>query len=75
VLVLIGIPWMRKTSMEKKAKEAFVYEDFELAVDLYTRASELDPLFYVDRAQVIIKLDKFTDNCNYLFVISLKLLW
>lgn len=51
------------SDLEKKAKEAFVDDDFELAVDLYTQALELDPtnaLLYADRAQAYIKLDSFT---------------
>jgi len=52
------------SDLEKKAKEAFVDDDFELAVDLYTQALELDPnnaLLYADRAQAHIKLDSFTE--------------
>jgi suppressor of G2 allele of SKP1 len=53
------------SDLEKKAKEAFVDDDFELAVDLYAQALELDPssaLLYADRAQAYIKLDSFTGN-------------
>ncbi|KAJ1704438.1 hypothetical protein LUZ63_004217 [Rhynchospora breviuscula] len=52
------------SDLEKKAKEAFVDDDFELAVDLYSQALELDPtnaLLYADRAQAYIKLDSFTE--------------
>ncbi|KAJ6752614.1 PHOSPHATASE-RELATED [Salix koriyanagi] len=50
--------------LEKKAKEAFIDDHFELAVDLYTQAIALDPTnpdLFADRAQANIKLNKFTE--------------
>ncbi|XP_042479401.1 protein SGT1 homolog [Macadamia integrifolia] len=50
--------------IEKKAKEAFVDDNFELAVDLYTQAIEIDPKnadLYADRAQANIKLESYTE--------------
>ncbi|KAK8970211.1 hypothetical protein KSP40_PGU011755 [Platanthera guangdongensis] len=47
---------------ERKAKEAFVDDNFELAADLYSQALELDPKsadLYADRAQANIKLGNF----------------
>ncbi|KAJ3683088.1 hypothetical protein LUZ60_013315 [Juncus effusus] len=52
------------SDLERKAKEAFVDDDFELAVELYTQALELDPssaILFADRAQAYIKLDSFTE--------------
>lgn len=54
------------SDLARSAKEAFVDDDFELAVDLNTRALELDPAnadLYSDRAQANIKLNNFTGNC------------
>lgn len=51
------------TDLEKKAKEAFVDDDFDLAVDLYTQAIDMDPNnadLYADRAQANIKINSFT---------------
>lgn len=51
------------TDLEKKAKEAFVDDDFDLAVDLYTQAIDMDPKnadLYADRAQANIKINNFT---------------
>lgn len=48
-----------------KAKEAFVEDDFDVAVDLYSKAIDLDPNcaeFFADRAQAYIKLESFTGN-------------
>ncbi|RRT75619.1 hypothetical protein B296_00021505 [Ensete ventricosum] len=53
------------SDLARTAKEAFVDDDFELAVDLNTRALELDPAnadLYADRAQANIKLNNFTGN-------------
>ncbi|OVA02107.1 Tetratricopeptide repeat [Macleaya cordata] len=53
------------TDLEKKAKEAFVDDDFELAVDLYTQAINVDPKnanLFADRAQANIKLKNYTGN-------------
>jgi len=50
--------------LAKKANEAFVDEDFEKAVDLYSQAIRLDSsnaMFFVNRAQANIKLENFTD--------------
>ncbi|KAJ1416141.1 Tetratricopeptide-like helical domain superfamily [Sesbania bispinosa] len=50
--------------LEKKAKEAFIDDDFALAVDLYTQAIHLDPNnanLFADRAQAHIKLNAFTE--------------
>ncbi|KAL0905509.1 hypothetical protein M5K25_023933 [Dendrobium thyrsiflorum] len=55
---------MASTDLEKKAKEAFVDDNFELAVDLYAQALDLDPKsadLYADRAQANIKLGSFTE--------------
>lgn len=52
------------SDLEVKAKEAFVEDHFELAVELLSQAITLDPLkpeFYADRAQAHIKLNHFTD--------------
>ncbi|CAN6879425.1 unnamed protein product [Brassica oleracea] len=46
-----------------QAKEAFVDDDFDVAVDLYSKAIDLDPScadFFADRAQAYIKLQNFT---------------
>jgi hypothetical protein len=48
-----------------KAKEAFVDDDFDVAVDLYSKAIDLDPNcaeFFADRAQAYIKLESFTGS-------------
>ncbi|CAH8362031.1 unnamed protein product [Eruca vesicaria subsp. sativa] len=47
-----------------QAKEAFVDDDFDVAVDLYSKAIDLDPNcadFFADRAQAYIKLQNFTE--------------
>lgn len=52
------------TDLAEKAKEAFVDDDFDLAVDLYTQAINLDPKsadLFADRAQANIKLNNFTE--------------
>ncbi|PON58223.1 N-terminal acetyltransferase A, auxiliary subunit [Parasponia andersonii] len=52
------------SDLEKQAKEAFIDDHFELAVDLYTKAIEISPKnadLYVDRAQANIKLSNFTE--------------
>lgn len=51
------------SDLEAKAKEAFVEDHFELAVDLLSQAIHLEPNkaeFYADRAQANIKLNNFT---------------
>ncbi|KAL9392245.1 hypothetical protein Peur_016165 [Populus x canadensis] len=50
--------------LEKKAKEAFIDDHFELAVDLYTQAIALNPTnpdLLADRAQANIKLNSLTE--------------
>lgn len=50
--------------LERKAKEAFIDDHFELAVDLYTQAIALNPTnpdLFADRAQANIKLNNFTE--------------
>ncbi|KAF6162151.1 hypothetical protein GIB67_008280 [Kingdonia uniflora] len=50
--------------LEKKAKEAFVDDNFDLAVDLYTQAISMDSNnadLYSDRAQTNIKLKNYTE--------------
>ncbi|KAI4383143.1 hypothetical protein MLD38_009018 [Melastoma candidum] len=49
--------------LEQKAKEAFIDDHFELAVDLYTQAiaiSPANPELFADRAQANLKLRDFT---------------
>ncbi|KAF2610476.1 hypothetical protein F2Q70_00009211 [Brassica cretica] len=49
--------------LAEKAKEAFLDDDFDVAVDLYSKAIDLDPScasFFADRAQANIKLLNFT---------------
>ncbi|XP_010538812.1 PREDICTED: protein SGT1 homolog A-like isoform X2 [Tarenaya hassleriana] len=49
--------------LAEKAKEAFLDDDFDVAVDLYSKAIDLDPCaeFFADRAQANIKLGNFTE--------------
>ncbi|KAJ9147994.1 hypothetical protein P3X46_030093 [Hevea brasiliensis] len=50
--------------LAEKAKEAIIDDDFELAVDLYSKAIKLDPTnadYFADRAQAYIKLNNFTE--------------
>lgn len=52
------------SDLERKAKEAFVDDHFELAADLLTQAIGLNPNnaeLYADRAQANIKLRNFTE--------------
>ncbi|KAJ8452760.1 hypothetical protein Cgig2_005096 [Carnegiea gigantea] len=52
------------TDLEKKAKEAFIDDHFELAIELYSQAIDLNPSnaeLYADRAQANIKLSNFTE--------------
>lgn len=60
--------------LEEKAKDAFVEDHFELAVELLTQAIHLhptNPQLYADRAQANIKLNNFTGfsliPLNFLF--------
>lgn len=51
------------SDLETRAKEAFIDDHFELAVDLYTQAITLSPKnpeLFADRAQANIKLNYFT---------------
>ncbi|KAL6581483.1 Cochaperone protein [Orobanche minor] len=55
---------MASSDLEAKAKEAFIDDHFELAVDLYSQAIALSPNnaeLFADRAQANIKLQNFTD--------------
>ncbi|KAK3447113.1 protein SGT1 homolog [Eucalyptus grandis] len=52
------------SDLEIKAKEAFIDDHFELAVDLYTQAISLSPNnaeLFADRAQANLKLSNFTE--------------
>ncbi|KAJ8752763.1 hypothetical protein K2173_008498 [Erythroxylum novogranatense] len=52
------------SDLEKKAKEAFIDDNLELAVDLYSQAIEFNPNsaeLFADRAQANIKLSNFTE--------------
>ncbi|GAV76323.1 CS domain-containing protein/SGS domain-containing protein/TPR_2 domain-containing protein/TPR_11 domain-containing protein [Cephalotus follicularis] len=52
------------TDLETKAKEAFIDDHFELALDLYSQAIALNPNnadLFVDRAQANIKLHNLTE--------------
>nr|UNO37372.1 putative suppressor of G2 allele of SKP1 [Fagopyrum esculentum] len=52
------------SDLEKKAKEAFIDDHFELAVDLYSQAIDLNPNhaeLFADRAQANIKLQNYTE--------------
>ncbi|CAA6672902.1 unnamed protein product [Spirodela intermedia] len=52
------------SDLKEKAKEAFVDDNFELAVELYTQALDMDPRnadLFADRAQANLKLNNFTE--------------
>ncbi|KAH1082876.1 hypothetical protein J1N35_022637 [Gossypium stocksii] len=52
------------SDLETKAKEAFIDDHFELALDLYSQAIQLNPKnaeLYADRAQANIKLNNLTE--------------
>lgn len=54
---------MASADLEAKAKEAFIDDHFELAVDLYSQAIALSPSsaeLFADRAQANIKLQNLT---------------
>lgn len=54
------------SDLEHKAKEAFIDDHFELAVDLYTQAIGMSPNnaeLFSDRAQANIKLQNYTGIC------------
>lgn len=55
------------SDLEAKAKEAFVEDHFELAVDLLSQAIQLEPTraeLYADRAQGNIKLNNLTGTLS-----------
>ncbi|XXG65292.1 hypothetical protein AAC387_Pa05g3033 [Persea americana] len=55
---------MASLDLEKSAKEAFVDDNFDLAIDLYTQAIEMEPknaALFADRSQAKIKLCNYTD--------------
>ncbi|KAK1322370.1 hypothetical protein QJS10_CPA03g00287 [Acorus calamus] len=55
---------MAQLDLDKRAKEAFVDDNFELALDLYTQALDMDPKnahLYADRSQANIKLNNFAE--------------
>ncbi|XP_040990729.1 protein SGT1 homolog A-like isoform X1 [Juglans microcarpa x Juglans regia] len=52
------------TQLAAKAKDAFLDDDFQLAIDLYAQAIAFNPDdadLYADRAQARLKLDYFTE--------------
>ncbi|PSS32365.1 hypothetical protein CEY00_Acc02664 [Actinidia chinensis var. chinensis] len=52
------------SDLETRAKEAFIDDHFELAVDLYSQAIDMDPKnaeLFADRAQANIKLNNLTE--------------
>ncbi|KAL3521576.1 hypothetical protein ACH5RR_019725 [Cinchona calisaya] len=52
------------SDLETRAKEAFIDDHFELAVDLYSQAISVSPKnadLFADRAQANIKLNNFTE--------------
>lgn len=54
------------SDLETRAKEAFIDDHFELAVDLYSQAISINPNnaeLFADRAQANIKLNSFTGIC------------
>lgn len=54
---------MASSDLETRAKEAFIDDHFELAVDLYAQAISVSPKnaeLFADRAQANIKLHNFT---------------
>lgn len=62
---------MASADLEAKAKEAFIDDHFELAVDLYSQAIALSPNsadLFVDRAQANIKLRNFTGEFSILML-------
>lgn len=64
--------------LAEKAKEAFLDDDFDVAVDLYSKAIDLDPncaAFFADRAQAYIKLDNFTGIRRFVFLLCRWRFW
>ncbi|KAK9277180.1 hypothetical protein L1049_006719 [Liquidambar formosana] len=52
------------SELQEKAREAFVDDNLELAIDLYTQAINMNPknaVLFSDRAQANIKLNNFTE--------------
>ncbi|KAG5533809.1 hypothetical protein RHGRI_027863 [Rhododendron griersonianum] len=52
------------SDLETRAKEAFIDDHFELAVDLYSQAIAMEPAnaeLFADRAQANLKLNNFTE--------------
>lgn len=65
------------TDLERKAKEAFIDDHFQLAVELYSKAIDVSPNnaeLYADRAQANIKLESFTGIFFYLLYYNYFLL-
>lgn len=63
---------MASSDLEARAREAFIDDHFELAVDLYTHAIDLSPKnaeLFSERAQANIKLRNFTGISTFLFLI------
>ncbi|XP_039123513.1 LOW QUALITY PROTEIN: protein SGT1 homolog [Dioscorea cayenensis subsp. rotundata] len=51
-------------NLDHRAKDAFLDDEFDLAVDLYTQALDMDPNnadLFADRAQANIKLQNYTE--------------
>lgn len=74
------------SDLEQKAKEAFIDDHFELALELYNQAIDLNPNYaelYADRAQANIKLNNLTGNIGmpifstvlFLFILLLVILF
>ncbi|RWW33793.1 hypothetical protein GW17_00001480 [Ensete ventricosum] len=58
------------TDLGKSAKEAFVDDNFDLALDLYSQALDLEPGnadILADRAQANLKLGNFTGTLLHSF--------
>lgn len=56
------------SELAEKAQEAFLDDNFQLAVDLYTQATDLTPNdanLFADRAQTHLKLNKFTGTSSF----------
>lgn len=52
-------------NLDHRAKDAFLDDEFDLAVDLYTQALDMDPNnadLFADRAQANIKLQNYTGS-------------
>lgn len=69
---------MASSDLEKRAKEAFVDDDFDLAVDLYTQAIEKDPKnadLFADLSQANIKLCNYTGIIIIIIISAVDLLF